>query len=384
LTIKIQKDNTYSKNQVKKAGIKLIDNMDDQEALNALSYWRNKHEVPLQTCFELIEKYSKEIDKNALVAKRLKRTPSIISKLRRFNDKGMKLITMQDIGGCRVVLSNTKKVDKLVRILLKNEFFVLRNNYIKKPKEDGYRSVHLVGKFKDKESTQYPIELQVRTKVQHSWATAIEIVDLFTNQSIKTNAGDKNWAEFFKHVSSHFEILETNPHINTGKAMSISQRFSQDIRKNRNDEFLFFRDRLWRLTKKLDVLKKFDLFRRSLHETTQYLEDHSTTGFVLIIIKSVGTDTFEMQSEFYKENQFAEASAKYLETEKISLINDYYVSALVSTNAIGGIKEAYPNYFADSTSFLQLLAIIDYAYKIENPGYSRAWQYLKYKFLNDL
>ena len=35
--------------------------------------------------------------------------------------------------------------------------------------------------------------------------------------------------------------------------------------------------------------------------------------------------------------------------------------ALVATNAIGGVKEAYPNYFADSQLFLQYLGLIKIA-----------------------
>lgn len=35
------------------------------------------------------------------------------------------------------------------------------------------------------------------------------------------------------------------------------------------------------------------------------------------------------------------------------------VIALVSSAAVGGIREAYPNYFADSTEFPELLNIIE-------------------------
>ena len=52
-----------------------------------------------------------------MLAKRLKRAASIVNKLRRFN--GMKLRSMQDIGGYRAILSNEKKVRKLVRALRK-------------------------------------------------------------------------------------------------------------------------------------------------------------------------------------------------------------------------------------------------------------------------
>ncbi|MBS4052178.1 MAG: hypothetical protein KGZ69_13355, partial [Methylomonas sp.] len=44
--------------------------------------------------------------------------------------------------------------------------------------------------------------------------------------------------------------------------------------------------------------------------------------------------------------------------EKKSAGQSNLVIALVSTTAVGGIKDAYPNYFADSTEFLRHLLIV--------------------------
>jgi ppGpp synthetase/RelA/SpoT-type nucleotidyltranferase len=80
------------------------------------------------------------------MAKRLKRTPSIINKLKRLKGK-LQLTTMNDIAGCRVILSNKKKVYKLKKLLLQKTDFKLRKDYIETPRESGYRSLHLIGKF---------------------------------------------------------------------------------------------------------------------------------------------------------------------------------------------------------------------------------------------
>ena len=53
-----------------------------------------------------------------------------------------------------------------------------------------------------------------------------------------------------------------------------------------------------------------------------------------------------------------EAEKRYIETEKQSAGKNDIVVALVSTTAIGGIKEAYPNYFADSTEFIKHLLFV--------------------------
>ena len=42
-------------------------------------------------------------------------------------------------------------------------------------KDSGYRSIHIY--VKDHQ-TQKPIEIQIRNKEQHNWATLVEIVDL--------------------------------------------------------------------------------------------------------------------------------------------------------------------------------------------------------------
>ena len=82
------------------------------EAMRAVSYWRLSHENPLIEAMSLVQKAVKPIDTLAVFAKRPKRSQSIINKLQRF-DK-MSLRTMNDIGGCRVILSNEKKLWKAV------------------------------------------------------------------------------------------------------------------------------------------------------------------------------------------------------------------------------------------------------------------------------
>ena len=209
--------NKYSGKQIIKSGDTLaLDNIainDPKafaEAMEVLSYWRASHEVALSEAVEMLSQTAKKYDSGAVIAKRLKRAPSIINKLRRFKEKNMKLRTMQDIGGCRAILSNEKRVRKLVRDLKSRMKFKIKD-YIKTPKDDGYRSIHLVGDFSDGNSGEKPIEIQVRTDAQHSWATAVEIIDLFTGQAIKSNQGSDEWQRFFRAVGNQFELIEDIP-----------------------------------------------------------------------------------------------------------------------------------------------------------------------------
>lgn len=198
---------------------------DDDEidnALNILSYWRMIHEEPLQKALELLQKLTLQVDRKALFANRMKRLDSIIKKLKSWET--MSLYRMQDIGGCRAIVSDKKTLKKVINLARKCPEFQINNNklkiknYILNPKEDGYRSVHIVGRFPDAEGQNRYIEIQLRTPIQHYWATAIEIVDLFTNQSLKTNQGDNDWKELFREVASQFAIMDDVRNFETLKA----------------------------------------------------------------------------------------------------------------------------------------------------------------------
>ncbi|MCT7406639.1 RelA/SpoT domain-containing protein [Aliarcobacter cryaerophilus] len=352
--------------------------------MEILSYWRTSHASALESAFDLLENITNKIDKYALLAKRLKRTPSIVNKLKRFNSKGMQLSTMQDIGGCRIILSNLKNVDRLIKTLKKERLFELRNDYIRNPKEDGYKSIHLIGKFKNSEGELRSIELQIRTKVQHSWATAVEIVDLFTNQSLKSNSGKTIWKDFFKHTSEQFALLENSLYLNSSENNNLIFRDFLEEFKKLNKEYLKYSIyKVFGSCNKLNIIKNFTLFTNSLQITSEQLKNNTSNGYILIIIETIEGNTFGINSIYYNENEVVKANYDYLMEEKKSFQN-HNIVALVSTNAIGGVQEAYPNYFADSKDFIKYLQIINLSYNTLNPGIFKLWNSLLYKFKKPL
>jgi len=124
----------------------------------------------------------------------------------------MKLTTMQDIGGVRAILDSVKDVYMLAEEYLNSSRFshelVDQKDYIKNPRsEDGYRSVHLIYKYKYQRAAAYNglrIEMQIRTKLQHIWATAVESMGTFLGQALKSRLGDQKWLDFFAITSSAF------------------------------------------------------------------------------------------------------------------------------------------------------------------------------------
>jgi len=144
----------YSKKQVARAGEILRDSSssipDKNLANKILSNWRAIHSYPINTFQATLRDKLRNIDSNALVAQRLKRAPSIISKLKRF--EGMKLSRMQDIGGLRAVVKDLEKVHALRDNYKSSRFshdLVGEKNYIESPKETGYRGIHLIYRYKN-------------------------------------------------------------------------------------------------------------------------------------------------------------------------------------------------------------------------------------------
>lgn len=285
---------------------------------------------------------------------------------------------MNDIAGCRVILSNKKKVYKLNKLLLKKTVFELRKDYIQTPRESGYRSLHLIGKFFNENQNTHYVELQIRTFVQHYWATAVEIVDLFTNQSIKSNMGNKQWESWFQHLSELFALFEENPYLHSSNVKLNASQYKDTYIKNKTEDLTFSLFQVYSLNKKLNIIEKFQLFTKSINIANEQLKNITQKGFVLIIIDQLEDNKYSINSEFFLETEFEKANEQYLEAEKNTLNNNHYVTAFVATNAIGGIREAYPNYFADSTKFLEYLGILVSLYEHINPKLFRMLHEIKY------
>ena len=160
---------------------------DAREALSVLNNWRAAHSFPLNTLQNGLRTRAATVCDTAIVSQRLKRTPSTIAKLRRF--PGMKFSRMQDIGGCRAAVDSVEEVEALRQAHLDSRMkhrLVSQKNYIGNPKPSGYRGVHLVYRYRSDRNDTYNgllIEVQLRSKLQHAWATAVETAGAFLGQS---------------------------------------------------------------------------------------------------------------------------------------------------------------------------------------------------------
>lgn len=338
----------YNKTNVDHAGHILIKEdaspEDVENALTILNNWRSSHGYPMNTFQARLRQKSKMIDNNSLVVQRLKRVPSIIKKLKREQTKTMALSQMQDIAGCRAVLSNIEQVNKLVEIYKKSRGLkhnrIREKDYIKYPKSDGYRGVHLIYRYKSDKIKTYDglqIEIQVRSKIQHSWATAIEIVDLFTKQAIKSNEGEQEWKDFFRLVSTVFAKMENQPEVsNTPKDPNI---LYNEIKAK---------------VEKLKIFSKMGSWSQALKVIEPKLKE---LHFFLLELDVSEENNAKLSVRGYPEEAESIATEHYLEAEKLQSGNPNKDVVLVGAKSIEELKKAYLNYFANSKDFLEYLKI---------------------------
>ena len=110
---------------------------------------------------------------------RIKGISSIFEKIRRYDlpfSLDSARMHIHDIAGIRVVCNFLDDIYAMEALLLNQPDITLinRKDYIAKPKESGYRSLHLVVKapvFLSNKSEEIPVEIQLRTIAMDYWAS---------------------------------------------------------------------------------------------------------------------------------------------------------------------------------------------------------------------
>jgi len=127
-----------------------------------------------------------------------KSIPSIVAKLHR---ETTRLSQMQDIAGLRIVATDLAEQNRVVALLL-GAF--PDGTVIDRRQEPnhGYRAVHLVVHADDR-----PVEIQVRTKLQHEWAELSEAYSDFF-PGVKYGDGDEDVFKTLVELSTFIELLD--------------------------------------------------------------------------------------------------------------------------------------------------------------------------------
>lgn len=273
-----------------------------------------------------------------LVATRLKRIPSITKKLR--DNEGMMLARMQDVGGLRAIVDNIEAVRLLVDVYSDGSLshkLVSTDDYLAEPKDSGYRSVHLIYKYANPTARAYDnlaLELQIRTKLQHAWATAVETVGTFLNQALKSSEGPDEWLSFFRTASAAFALAESCP-VHPDFAgmrpvevvrLCVEQEWRLDVRRK---------------------LQQFSLAARAINTQT------AGGSYHLIVLDAIERN---VTIESFGQLRLEEANAAYAQAEEEAAnSNEAVQPVLVTTSSIKALRRAFPNYFLDTRAFTAAL-----------------------------
>jgi hypothetical protein len=212
------------------------------------------------------------------------------------------------------------------------------HDYVTKPKSSGYRSIHYIYEFNSKiqKYDGIRIELQIRTKLQHNWATAVETAGLITKTSLKSSQGPDDWLEFFKIVSSLFAITENLPVLEEHSAKSKEQLMLDCGMQS----------------KKLKVIT----ILKGLRLSAKQIESDKISGDYYLI--HINTAEQRVNIKSYPKSLFEIASQDYAEIEKsISEVEGAVV--LVTSDSILSLKKAYPSYFLDTSEFISAVEKIN-------------------------
>ncbi|MDC0980268.1 RelA/SpoT domain-containing protein, partial [Bdellovibrionales bacterium] len=337
----------YSKSKVDKAGIILKSNAPNslklEEQLVVLSAWRAYHARPLNSFATVLKSRVKKISQsdNAIVAQRLKRIPSILLKLK--THETMRLSAMQDIGGLRAIFDSVSEAYELLELYRSSQTkhtFISLDDYIEKPKQDGYRGAHLV--YKINKTPSLYLEIQIRSHLQHIWATGVEVFGTLKNSSFKSGYGDDKWLNFFSLLSSVFALKENCPVLEKHKNLSKAELLKK-TKKN---------------IQTLKVVDQLNIYT-NLYEIITVAGSREPKGrkghYSLILLDSQNN---KIRIETFSVDQIENATNKYLRLEKQHYEEININVVLVNTGDIKKLAISYPNYFMDTKTLNRNLSLI--------------------------
>jgi ppGpp synthetase/RelA/SpoT-type nucleotidyltranferase len=312
-----------------------------KRAFQVANNWRDAHAYPMRSVRYQMIWFMRQEEIRGVTVARLKRMQAIRKKLRRI---GLNLNQLQDLGGCRAILNSMADVRSLVGSIRERSRHEMRpeKDYIASPKSDGYRSHHLILSYRGEGAAAMHddrrIEIQVRTRLQHSWATAVEAVGLFRGEYLKGSQGDAQWLRLFKLMSAEFAAAEGCP-----EPPDLPQ---QVIRISE----------IRHLDKELEASRTLDKLSYAVHYTRDaVINPLSRPTYYLIRFDNLTKEVL-VEPIFYPKSAVssydnAEALDNKTGTNKENIV-------LVEADKLESLKVAYPNYFGDVQLFKAQLNLI--------------------------
>jgi putative GTP pyrophosphokinase len=255
----------------------------------------------------------------------------------------MQLARMDDVAGCRLIFKNMSDLNAFRTEFHRAHFKHKRRNdpdkydYIKQPKDTGYRGIHDVYEYDvnsevgQKFAGLY-VEIQFRTLVQHAWATAIEVIGFITESQPKFQKGDKRYEHAMALAS---EILARACENLKGPCPNVPNR---EV-----------------VSKFLAVDKELGLLR-TLRALNAADKEVSAKRNAILIFSNTG----ELEIRTFRDA--TDALSALFELEREMPDGDI---VLVRADTSDEVRLAFRNYFSDAREFIRLLE--EGCTKLSNP-----------------
>ena len=338
-----------------------------------LDSWRHQHEEPAQIFFNklvgIINKYP-----DAMATYRLKRKESILKKLYRSNGN-FELGAMDDIAGCRAIVNSVSEVYEVYNEILNlkeaGEIDIKKTkDYIKNPEKSGYRSLHIIIKQTLKQEDidrQYRIELQIRTKLQHYWSTAVEAMSEIDNVEYKDptlvsegNTRIQSCLQFFKVISKLFACCENNDDelkeelVNSVRTNDNFKEIIKDLKAARNSVTINMQKNIAKSGEGLYLLElSRETQELTIHSYTMDCVEKAITNYNSKENSSISNEANKIQ---YDTEIDSGSVNKDLTVEKPDAQTSYITSinrVLIYAKNEDQLGDTYPNYSYNIEKFIE-------------------------------
>ena len=177
-------------------------------------------------------------------------------------------------------------------------------------------------------------EMQLRSRLQHAWATAVETVDAFSGQALKASEGSADWLRFFALMGTAIAAVEGFPPVHG------TPRDASALRRE-----------LARHAVEIGAVARLQAYGRMLRALPGDVRNGRASYFH-IYWEPIGNDAAQLRWNEYAEEELDEAIRTYEDVESGIRRFPGAQTVLVRVGSVDALRRAYPNYFADTELFL--------------------------------
>lgn len=274
--------------------------------------------------------------RGAIIAARLKRFATIEGKPRRPNTS-FQLNAMHDIARCRCVLPTVNTLRNIQSRIEPEESVRESHDYLSYSKTFSYRSAHFVANITLPHGPygKLPLEIQLRTQLQHLWSTAVEAFDICQKRGIKFDQSQSSLAaRTFALISNLFARREGLP-------------FPPSTPQDERNAI----EGLKAIGKNIRLFEQLRAYSDSVSIVTKETSGADNVSIVYHLLSMMYTNAFGIAGGF---SSIEATLRRRTELEQRNQIGDD--AALVLTSSEQDIGYALSNYTSNISEFLELLS----------------------------